>query len=495
MEPPTAPNSHAMESIATSNRTPCSRRRASSSSAPYETPASSSSTLSPESVASSSAPSSEREPHTEINTISNTNEVVLTKKICPYCDFEFKTFQNGRRHVFQAHGLRDLPAKAMSGFRPLVYNSSNLAKYTNQGKTIVVKFACISCPMAFEEKAELARHVDCQHVFPTNMSMDELPAGDHWLIGDEDMTLKFYDYRCMCLDTIRSATPMTLHTQFNELLAVSGILVLQRRNYYESLPVDTFGPGLLQAARASVLARFDHSLFDHAVQSKIQVILSNYVEDEWSGTKTRLELLTLCEAPSTNAGSRSVLLAIEGLLAFLPAKIAHCSNLIPDDLEHTANRPDYKVGVYASSGYGFAYTNAFGEVKRSPDISPTLLVKDFYRLCRFAKDAIDQHNLANVLTFQAVGSVITFFVMSLLSPHVYTMTEVKRIRLPTKKSDALDLVGHLGDLLFVADLFRNHCIPSLKDLKAWTCPTLSPLFLEDTTLSPRKRPFDLTLDN
>ncbi|ORX49138.1 hypothetical protein DM01DRAFT_1338327 [Hesseltinella vesiculosa] len=53
------------------------------------------------------------------------------------------------------------------------------------------------------------------------------------------------------------------------------------------------------------------------------------------------------------------------------------------------------------------------------------------------------------------------------------MTEVMRIRQPTEK----------------------YSTPSPKDLKAWACPSLSPLCLEGDGLSPRKRPFDLTFAN
>lgn len=71
------------------------------------------------------------------------------------------------------------------------------------------------------------------------------------------------------------------------------------------------------------------------------------------------------------------------LSAKKPAKVAHCSNVVPEEFDDTIDRPDYKIDVYASSGHRFSYTNAYGEVKKCSNVSPALLTQDFYRLCIF----------------------------------------------------------------------------------------------------------------
>ncbi|ORX62210.1 hypothetical protein DM01DRAFT_243718, partial [Hesseltinella vesiculosa] len=38
-----------------------------------------------------------------------------------------------------------------------------------------------------------------------------------------------------------------------------------------------------------------------------------------------------------------------------PSKVAHCSDIIPDEFDDVIDRPDYKIDVYASSGYRFSY--------------------------------------------------------------------------------------------------------------------------------------------
>ncbi|CEP09649.1 hypothetical protein [Parasitella parasitica] len=145
---------------------------------------------------------------------------------------------------------------------------------------------------------------------------------------------------------------------------------------------------------------------------------------------------------------------MHGLLsAKKPSKVAHCSNIVPEGFDDDVDQPDYKIDVYASSGYRFSYTNAYAEVKKSSHVSVALLAKDFYQLCVFSKEAIDQYNLRNVLFFQFTASSVTFFTMQLKFPSLYTITELARLRIPTKKCDLLDLMGHMDNLLFVASLY------------------------------------------
>ncbi|KAI8970383.1 hypothetical protein BDF20DRAFT_916195 [Mycotypha africana] len=189
---------------------------------------------------------------------------------------------------------------------------------------------------------------------------------------------------------------------------------------------------------------------------------------------------------------------MHGLLsAKKPSKVAHCSNIIPEEFDDTIDRPDYKIDVYASSGYRFSYTNAYGEVKKSNNVSVTLLAKDFYRLCIFSKEAIDRYNLRNVLTFQVTGNSLRFLTLQLEFSFLYTVTELARLRNPTKKSDLLDLMGHVDNLLFVASVYRDYCLVSENDLTPRRCDTLSSAYLDviKNKLAPRKRTCNLTLDS
>ncbi|KAI9485360.1 MAG: hypothetical protein EXX96DRAFT_624838 [Benjaminiella poitrasii] len=180
-----------------------------------------------------------------------------------------------------------------------------------------------------------------------------------------------------------------------------------------------------------------------------------------------------------------------------PSKVAHCSNIVSEEIDDAVDRPDYNVDVYASSGYRFSYTNAYGEIKKSSNVSVTLLAKDFYRLCIFSKEAIDLYNPKNVLFFQVTSNSVTFFTTQLEYPFLYTVTELVRLGIPTKKYDLLDLMGHVDNLLLVAALYRDHCVVSEDDLTPWHCDTLSSAYLDmiENKLAPRKRTCNLSLDS
>ncbi|KAI9018550.1 hypothetical protein CLU79DRAFT_889120 [Phycomyces nitens] len=85
---------------------------------------------------------------------------------------------------------------------------------------------------------------------------------------------------------------------------------------------------------------------------------------------------------------------MHGLLSVeKPSKVAHCSNIVIDEFDDAVDRSDYKIDVYASSGYRFSYTNAYGEIKKSSNVSVRFLAKDFCQLCIFSKEAIDRIGL------------------------------------------------------------------------------------------------------
>jgi hypothetical protein len=65
-------------------------------------------------------------------------------------------------------------------------------------------------------------------------------------------------------------------------------------------------------------------------------------------------------------------------------------------------RPDSSISTL--KGYSIDYSRAFGEVKSLVHANNSAAIgKDLVRLGLFAKNAIDIHNMAGILTFQAVG--------------------------------------------------------------------------------------------
>ncbi|RCH80833.1 hypothetical protein CU097_002091 [Rhizopus azygosporus] len=457
------------------------------------------------------------------NSIPAPKTVVLAKKECPYCDNSYTTFQSARNHIYRTHGKEvERRTKSDQGNAVHVYNKTNIEKYNKARIKILVKFACISCTNVMNTKSELASHVDSIHIV-NNPSVQQLPTDGHWIMQREDISLKFHHYRSLCIKNSRTTT-FTIEDHFNELLSMSGILVLQKRYDYQSLPINIFPPTLLQAMRSNVISKYRRDTFNLQISSRLKTIIQQYIDEEMEETRAKIELLTLSEEATEN--ERGVINAIVALLSYIydcdmkplseahlaasyihpfvhgflsskmPAKVAHCSNIVVDENHDSNNRPDYKVDIYGQ-GYQYQYTNAYGEIKPHADMSPTLLVNDFYRLAIFCKDAIDRFNLNEVLAFQVVGNCITFFAMSLSFHHFYTFTELVRMSLPTKKPDLLNLIGHLDNLIFISSVHKIHCLPSNQNLSALKCATLSRSYLENVKgkMAPRKRQCSLTLDH
>ncbi|KAG2223621.1 hypothetical protein INT45_009980 [Circinella minor] len=90
-------------------------------------------------------------------------------------------------------------------------------------------------------------------------------------------------------------------------------------------------------------------------------------------------------------------------------------------------RPDSVLNDIDSLAFGCS--RLFGEVK--PDAATDRLnAIDLLRLSRFAKDAIDFSRAKQIITFQAVGPLITFYLSTLIGDGTYTMAELHTIELP-----------------------------------------------------------------
>ncbi|KAI8366966.1 hypothetical protein EDC96DRAFT_507659 [Choanephora cucurbitarum] len=117
-----------------------------------------------------------------------------------------------------------------------------------------------------------------------------------------------------------------------------------------------------------------------------------------------------------------------------------------------ACRPDYAVEV----DEGVQLINCIGEVK--PDYaSPTMVSLDTFRLGLFSLGLMEKYNLKSVLSFQAVGLTVTFF---LYSWHMgqYYMVEVEKITFPSTYGEYCSFVRNIDALLNVATLFDEHCV-------------------------------------
>ncbi|CEI92127.1 hypothetical protein RMCBS344292_06398 [Rhizopus microsporus] len=168
---------------------------------------------------------------------------------------------------------------------------------------------------------------------------------------------------------------------------MSGILVFQQRGNYDDLPIDLFPSTLLTAAHKETLAKhYRRDTFQSHVGLALQSINQRFVDENITETGAKIEFLSLCEPVAKSSSQNSigptkdecaVIMAIVSLLSHLydcdmkplseahlissyiqpfthdhlsakkPAKVAHCSNVVPEEFDDAIDRSDYKVDVYA----------------------------------------------------------------------------------------------------------------------------------------------------
>ncbi|CAO3694726.1 unnamed protein product [Rhizopus stolonifer] len=348
--------------------------------------------------------------------------IILLKKECPFCIATFTRHSKARYHLFHQHQKVVVSAgKSSQPKRKDIYqfNPTNIAKYPG----VQIKYTCVSCVSNFDTKQEYAIHIEHEHIFKVPTPMIP-PPNARWILQQHNISEIFHEYRIKYLQS----TGYTIENNFNEILVMSGILVLQKRFDYQRFPSILFSPKLLRDMHQYLMQKtFYASPFNPQQFVQVKNIILNYVNDQLDEDSARMQLLGICK--SLNEEERGVIRAIVGLIPALydcdmkivselhfsasfvhpfiqgllpskqPPNVPHCSNIIPD--EHKTHRPDYKIDIYEA--YQYAYTNLYGEIKPSKDISPTLLVNDFYRVAIFCKDAMDRFNLENALGFHFAG--------------------------------------------------------------------------------------------
>ncbi|ORX53172.1 hypothetical protein DM01DRAFT_1052009 [Hesseltinella vesiculosa] len=202
---------------------------------------------------------------------------------------------------------------------------------------------------------------------------------------------------------------------FNELLAMSGILVLQKRHRYDGIPATYIPPVVLKSMRDETIEKFGFQkrmspgTIDHVMNT-----LTEFRDDVINTLDAEYRLLSL--AKSVSGPERNVIRAVASLLSEMkdvdvkciseshlissfihpfmkslfaieePNKIAHCSNILQEGSD-LGKRPDYVVDV--TERYQFSFVSCIGEVK-ADFTSDALATMDFYRLALFAKEMLEK---------------------------------------------------------------------------------------------------------
>ncbi|KAL1929534.1 hypothetical protein VTP01DRAFT_1672 [Rhizomucor pusillus] len=268
-----------------------------------------------------------------------------------------------------------------------------------------------------------------------------VPSETHrWVVDNQDTSMKFHQFRERCL-------------QLDKYLPLLGFSFCKNGLIFKFCQL-ICSPRIVagDATRRNKRA-FSGDSFNPVQLLRIKETLANFIDDVIDEDKVRMQLLDLCE--TLNDYERGVLCAIVGLIPTIydcnmrslseahfsasyihplmtglfsckrPSKVAHSSNIVADENATISNnRPDYKVDVYEA--YEYAYTNVYGEIKLSKNISSSLLVNDFCRVAISCKDACDE---------------LKMLLVSKLQDQLYTFTEIAAIDIPMKKSELLNFVG------------------------------------------------------
>lgn len=92
----------------------------------------------------------------------------------------------------------------------------------------------------------------------------------------------------------------------------------------------------------------------------------------------------------------------------------------------TSERPDAVIN--SLNGVKWSSSQGFGEAKCSDKSEINYLTSiDLVRLSIFSKSSIDRHSMRGVLTLQAVGTSITFYITIHTHDYLYIMYEIAEI--------------------------------------------------------------------
>ncbi|KAG0735862.1 hypothetical protein G6F57_010181 [Rhizopus arrhizus] len=137
--------------------------------------------------------------------------------------------------------------------------------------------------------------------------------------------------------------------------------------------------------------------------------------------------------------------------------IPHCSNLFPHEQTETKSkeRSDYVCDKYKNHEYD--YSTLYGEIKTNENTSN--LNQGLYRLAYFTKNAIEMYNLGMCLSFQAIGTLVHFYPMTLQHQSSYVFMDIAALKIPTQCADLRNILLELGTIVQLSRLHDTLCKP------------------------------------
>ncbi|KAI9469860.1 MAG: hypothetical protein EXX96DRAFT_587681 [Benjaminiella poitrasii] len=122
-----------------------------------------------------------------------------------------------------------------------------------------------------------------------------------------------------------------------------------------------------------------------------------------------------------------------------------------------------------------------------------LMNSDLVRLGVFAKNTIDSNKCKNLLVIQAVGMMLTFYMVERTTEELYTMVELDRIRFPSSIDEMSMIFGGMDKIMDIISIFRTCCIDnqscSTEVHRKTLCSPILRAITTDNISRKRKNPY------
>lgn len=108
------------------------------------------------------------------------------------------------------------------------------------------------------------------------------------------------------------------------------------------------------------------------------------------------------------------------------------------------------------NGLHFGVSLGFGEIKSQYQSENNHAIsKDLLRIAIFSKASIDMNNLKGVLSYQVVGRLIVFYILTLANDGLYILYELTEIKIPFTMDDRLKFVFDFNKLISIVKIHQE----------------------------------------
>ncbi|OBZ85888.1 hypothetical protein A0J61_06062 [Choanephora cucurbitarum] len=317
-----------------------------------------------------------------------------------------------------------------------------------------------------------------------DFTLEPVAAKNKWQSNGANFSALFAAYQSTSMEhCLEHDGSLKMSKDINELLSLSGILLLENDKLTSESLLKHFTKAQLKDAYNHVKGKYDHV----EVEPKIimQIIKCSKASDDEEGDLLFLTMRRETAHPS----AKKAIKAIQSLVSFLPEDTENDTNectlastvihplfmplfkepgvspLPSNGLVHESSRidnsrPDFRCDVYEEGK--LPYSNLFGEMKSSNSNKEGRYL-DLYRIMLFSKNVVDKKNKNNIMSFRVVGQQVTVYMLDLLCDAMYVAIEFFSFSLPVMKSEAAMLVSVVEELINIHNLYISNSFRELAE--------------------------------